>query len=66
MSAQPQPFDPEDVMRAFEAVQKVWTLQLDGLEGMITEAKSRGYTDSQARAMVAKLMGWPGNQSDPT
>lgn len=63
--AQQQPFNPEDMLKAFEEIQQAWTLQLDGMEGMVNEAKSRGYTEDQARAMVAKLMGWPGVQEDP-
>lgn len=32
---------------------------LDMLEGLVQQAVSRGYTDDQARAMVARLVAMP-------
>jgi hypothetical protein len=56
---------PEEAMQAFGAILEAWRLQLDGMEGMVTEARNRGYTDDQARAMVAYMFGWRASAEPP-
>jgi hypothetical protein len=50
--------DDPDWLGIFEGMQKTWQAMLDGMEGMVTEAKRRGYTEEQARALVAWCFGY--------
>lgn len=54
----PDDEEKPDILGMFAAVQESWRLQLDGMEGMVTEARSRGWTEAQARALVAFQFGW--------